>query len=801
MELIGMDEQLEIVLDMARTGGNGPDRTFLLVGPPGSGKTTLLNVLAQKLGEGRVLIAAGSAAERDIELGVLRQLMAHAALPGAAGQLVERMVGRDRPTPSGPAWLHGPPGPVVHRPDARLLDELCHLLAKESEHHPLVIVIDDAHEADEESLAALTYLQRRFRLGRIVFVLARLTPPAGRFDIDGAVQLTGKRLVLSPLSPAAVESVVAARLGRAWADAHAAEVDEITGGNPGLVTALVDDLAIAWRRRLPAGRVLVGEMFTQTCLTYLHRFDAPTVAMAYRLALCEKHLTGATSTAAFLAAAMPAWADHVDRAIDELERAGLLYDGRFRHPAVRAAVEGTARRWAAEAGEPGGATGPHPGRTPTGPFDHTPARPRPHGMTRVGGRPARDRHQLLDQVAAMAGPAHSTTEAALYVRAPAMGGAEAWYDDAPPCPAVEEPRRDDLFERFVPLVLRCADEQASRLHESPTAAGRRQALAGEAGRLVRRAEAERRRGEVREAAAMIDAALRMLPAREWGPALAGPLSVGGAANTAMGELARAEDHLRSAAVEPLLETDFGLRLLWAAGQYKIARGQPDEALDMLFRCGQLMLLRGVDLPDLAAWRTSAAEAQIMLGNHRMARSLAEMELGRAGRDAPHTWGRALRVLASISPLQDRLVMLEESVRSLGDSGDLLEVAHSLRALARVYDLTGSADEAKAAQTRALALARSCGVQLLAEKPFSGESDGPPKPLAAQADALTEAERKVATLAARGHTNREIGKNLFITMSTVEQHLTRIYRKLDVPGRAALIPLLTGGIDQRSADTP
>ncbi|WP_245674898.1 helix-turn-helix transcriptional regulator [Herbidospora cretacea] len=51
--------------------------------------------------------------------------------------------------------------------------------------------------------------------------------------------------------------------------------------------------------------------------------------------------------------------------------------------------------------------------------------------------------------------------------------------------------------------------------------------------------------------------------------------------------------------------------------------------------------------------------------------------------------------------------------------------------------------------------------------------------------LSEAERRVATLAAQGQTNRQISGNLFVTVSTVEQHLTRIYRKLGVTRRADL----------------
>ncbi|MYT48406.1 hypothetical protein GTY89_40310, partial [Streptomyces sp. SID5471] len=51
--------------------------------------------------------------------------------------------------------------------------------------------------------------------------------------------------------------------------------------------------------------------------------------------------------------------------------------------------------------------------------------------------------------------------------------------------------------------------------------------------------------------------------------------------------------------------------------------------------------------------------------------------------------------------------------------------------------------------------------------------------------LSGAELRVAALAARGYTNRQIAGALFITISTVEQHLTRAYRKLGVQRRTDL----------------
>jgi DNA-binding CsgD family transcriptional regulator len=45
--------------------------------------------------------------------------------------------------------------------------------------------------------------------------------------------------------------------------------------------------------------------------------------------------------------------------------------------------------------------------------------------------------------------------------------------------------------------------------------------------------------------------------------------------------------------------------------------------------------------------------------------------------------------------------------------------------------------------------------------------------------------RVAGLASSGHTNREIADRLFMSVHTVEAHLTRIYRALGVHTRTEL----------------
>ncbi len=53
----------------------------------------------------------------------------------------------------------------------------------------------------------------------------------------------------------------------------------------------------------------------------------------------------------------------------------------------------------------------------------------------------------------------------------------------------------------------------------------------------------------------------------------------------------------------------------------------------------------------------------------------------------------------------------------------------------------------------------------------------------QAPALTEREREVIKLIARGLTNREIGGAIFVSESTVKFHVRNVMRKLDVRHRA------------------
>ena len=53
------------------------------------------------------------------------------------------------------------------------------------------------------------------------------------------------------------------------------------------------------------------------------------------------------------------------------------------------------------------------------------------------------------------------------------------------------------------------------------------------------------------------------------------------------------------------------------------------------------------------------------------------------------------------------------------------------------------------------------------------------------DSLSESERRVADLVARGYSNKEIGERLYMSHRTVGSHLYRIFPKLGLRSRVEL----------------
>ncbi|MFC8669043.1 MULTISPECIES: AAA family ATPase [Streptomyces] len=303
-----------------------------------------------------------------------------------------------------------------------------------------------------------------------------------------------------------------------------------------------------------------------------------------------------------------------------------------------------------------------------------------------------------------------------------------------------------------------------------------------------RADISLRQGDVSAAAARAGHALTLVPAEGWGVVVGLPLSVRLAAHAAMGDLAAGAETAQINVPPEMYDTVFGPRYLLARGQFGLTADRVLAAVSDLQQCGAMLRERNLDHPSLVPWRTELARANLVMGWEQTARQLLLDQEELPGGKSPRARGGALRVLASASPLKQRPALLRRAVDALQNSGDRLELAHALADLSQAHHTLGEFRRARIMARRATQEAKASGAEEYLRPAQSGSSDGEPTESAggsSAAPALSDAERRVATLAALGHTNREIGRQLYITVSTVEQHLTRVYRKLNVSGRSDL----------------
>jgi len=303
-----------------------------------------------------------------------------------------------------------------------------------------------------------------------------------------------------------------------------------------------------------------------------------------------------------------------------------------------------------------------------------------------------------------------------------------------------------------------------------------------------RAEISFRQGELAAAEDHARRALALVPTASWGvtvgsllAALVLPLVAMGRHDAALAELGRPVP-------EEMLLSRHGLHYLHARGRYLLATDSPEPALDDFEACGELMRSWGMDSPGLIAWRVDAAEARLWSGDPDGARRLLDEQLGLCTLAAKRTHGSALRVLAGTREPSQRPTLLRQAADSLQTTGDRYELARTLADLARAYNDAGEQRRGAMIARRARALAVECQAEWLSRSLGAADEDAAPERAESREydiGALSESEHRVVRLAVEGCTNREIAERLFITISTVEQHLTRIYRKLGVVRRDEL----------------
>ncbi len=230
---------------------------------------------------------------------------------------------------------------------------------------------------------------------------------------------------------------------------------------------------------------------------------------------------------------------------------------------------------------------------------------------------------------------------------------------------------------------------------------------------------------------------------------------------------------------PLLQAVPGIVALW--------RGDPGAAVERLAGADDQARTLGWRAADARPWTPELVEALLQLDRRDEATSVLERwerDEARVANDyvlAPATRCRGL-VAAARGDVAEAVTLLEEAVARHEALGDTFGQARAQLALGttlrRARQRRAARDTIEAALDGFEALGAATWVERAREElgRISGRT---------RQDALTAAERRVATLVAEGRTNHEVATALFLAERTVAGHLTHIYAKLGVRSRTEL----------------
>jgi DNA-binding CsgD family transcriptional regulator len=221
--------------------------------------------------------------------------------------------------------------------------------------------------------------------------------------------------------------------------------------------------------------------------------------------------------------------------------------------------------------------------------------------------------------------------------------------------------------------------------------------------------------------------------------------------------------------------------MYSQARLLMMQGRIRQASEMMLASGRRFARHGGQNPAMLPWRSGAALMLLALGQRERAQSLMteELELAREW-GAAATLGRSLRVTGVVRGGDEGLELLHTAEAVLATSSARLEHAKALIDLGSALRRSGRRRDARQQLQSGVDLARLCGATPLvqhASAELRAAGALPRNSTPTGTAGLTPSERRVAELAAAGHSNREIALKLFITTNTVEVHLTRIYRKL------------------------
>jgi DNA-binding CsgD family transcriptional regulator len=240
-------------------------------------------------------------------------------------------------------------------------------------------------------------------------------------------------------------------------------------------------------------------------------------------------------------------------------------------------------------------------------------------------------------------------------------------------------------------------------------------------------------------------------------------------------------------------------LLMTRGHLRLEQGEFEQAAEdfSLYsqRMEEMRMASGIVVS--APYR---ARAMVAVGEGERARELMARMLRIAEAwGEPTTISHVLRGVAIAGARDEAVETFELAVTTMEGSQRRLQRAHALVDLGEALRRDGRRAEARPRLREGYELARRLGAVRVAKRAHaeleaSGEKVRRYAPIGVES--LTPSERRVADLAVSGMTNRQIAQTLFVTVKTVESHLSAAYDKLDVGSRREL-PAVLAAADPES----
>jgi DNA-binding CsgD family transcriptional regulator len=235
--------------------------------------------------------------------------------------------------------------------------------------------------------------------------------------------------------------------------------------------------------------------------------------------------------------------------------------------------------------------------------------------------------------------------------------------------------------------------------------------------------------------------------------------------------------------------------LWAMGILELSEGNYAEAHRHLGRAWSIFRRAGIQEPSFFQFAGDEIEALIHLGEARQAEMILDW-LEERGQALDRAWALAVAgrcrglLLATKGDFDGALMSLDEALKQHARMSMPLELGRTLLVQGTVRRRARQHRLGRESLGEALQIFEGMGARLWADNAkaelarISGR-----RPALGE---LTDAEAGVAKLAAAGRTNREIAETLFMSVRTVEGHLSHAYAKLQIRSRTELAVVLTDG---------